>query len=436
LARSLPFTILTVMDDLVETRVACPRSAGDERAMGLNGWLLTEGRRFARAAELLEEFSRRLVAVGVPVSRTTVHLPQNHPQFAGYTVVWTAEDGVVVDRIVSRRDVFSIMYFNSPLALMHRTGQPVRRRLERDGEADFPILDDLASEGTTDYLMLPLSEAAGRRVPGFSLATRRPGGFTEDEAALARTITPALGAVAEIMVSRSMMRSLLGAYVGQGAARHILNGEVLVGGGRSIDAVILFADLRGFTSLSEVLPRDQILALLNGFFACVVGVVLRHGGEVLKFMGDGLLAVFPLDPEAAGAVAPGDTDPPPVSDEDELVARALMAALESHDAMETHNRERSGTALPPLEAGIALHIGSVLFGNIGTEERLDFTVIGPAVNLAARLQQLCADLGKPILMSEQFASRSPVQLHNQGRYRLRGLAELQEVYAPVVMTMD
>ncbi len=424
------------MDDVIETRVACPRSVGDDRAVRLNGWLLTEGRSFAGAPDLMAGLAHQLSAAGLPLHRLTIHLPQIHPQFAGHTVVWTADDGIVMDRKVSRRDLFTIMYFNSPVALMHRTGQAVRRRLEgADADIDFQLFEELIADGLTDYLLMPLIGTAGRREPGFSIATRRPGGFDDADIALAETIAPALGAVVDILLHRTMMRSLLDAYVGREAASHILAGEVVVGSARSIDAVILFADLRGFTALSEMLPRDRVLALLNDFFASVVGAVLDHGGEVLKFLGDGVLAAFPLERPADDDQAQGTDDDGAEDGEDETVAHAIMAALEAQQAIDARNADRRANDRPPFQAGISLHVGSVLFGNIGTEERLDFTVIGPAVNLAARLQQLCGELGRPILVSDRFARRCPVQLNHEGRYRLRGLSEAQEVYAPVVVPM-
>ena len=441
------------MDDILEPRVACPRSVGDDRAVRLNGWLLTEGRTHVRAAELVASFAHQLTVAGLPLQRFTVHLPQNHPQFAGHTVVWTADDGVVIDRTVSRLDLTSIMYANSPMALMHRTGRAVRRRLEgADADIDFQVVEELVADGITDYMLSPLTGSAGSRAPGFSIATRRPGGFSDAEIALVETISPALGAVVDIMLHRSMMQSLLDAYVGREAARHILDGEVVVGGGRTIDAVILFADLRGFTALAETLSRDRVLAMLNDFFSSIVGVVLEHGGEVLKFLGDGLLAVFPLrgpaeadrrpgddrdqaDLQRAAMQADGTRAESDEDEEDETVAHAIMAALEAQQAIQARNAERDGGELPTLQAGVALHVGSVLFGNIGTEERLDFTVIGPAVNLAARLQQLCAEIGRPILVSDRFARRCPVQLSHEGRYRLRGLAQPQDVYSPVVVAM-
>ena len=228
---------------------------------------------------------------------------------------------------------------------------------------------------------------------------------------------PALSTVVESMVNRIRAERLLDIYVGHEAGQRILRGQITIGTGRSIHAVILFCDLRDFTQTSETLPKDELLDLLTGYFACMVRPVEKAGGEVLKFLGDGLLAIFRLEDD---------------EDSDMASARALIAALEAEAAVREANAKRSAEGKAEIHAGIALHVGTVIFGNIGADERLDFTVIGPAVNLAARIEALCRELDSTILTSRDFAELCPVQLVSKGEHALKGVADRQEVFAPAL----
>ena len=381
----------------------------------LADWLLTEGRSLSGAA-LLEALCRRLAACDVPIWRVTLHMPQLHPQLRSLIYRWTSDTDTAEELRFNRHAVSLREYNNSPVGLLHRTLQPVRRRLSgADAELDYDLLEDLAVQGGTDYVLLPMP--IGLRVPaGFGMTTRVPAGFEDRHIRLIEAILPALGAVVEILIQRAITVGLLGAYVGQESAERILAGEMTRGSSRSIRAVIFFCDLRGFTALSERLGREALLGLLNDYFEVMAGRVSRAGGEVLKFMGDGMLAIFRI----------GDEEPL-----DEACARSLIAAFEATHELDSVNERRRQRGNAEIRAGIALHLGTVLYGNIGAEDRLDFTVVGPAVNLAARIEALTTALDRPILTSQAFAEACPIRLLAQGRHRLKGIGDPQAVFAPV-----
>ena len=380
-------------------------------------WLLSDGRAIPDARGVFDAFIPQLRAAGMPLWRCTLHLPQLHPQVLVHLLEWREDWNEISEQRFGRSVGSTLMYHHSPVALMHRTGRTVRRRLAGpEADLDFPVLEELADQGGTDYALIPI-DVGSSRPAGISLASRAPEGLTAEHVQLVEDIAPALGAVCQVHVERETARGLLDTYVGQEAGRRILEGQMVLGSSRSLEAVVLFCDMRGFTALSERLGRDHILRVLNEFFDAVVTAVHRRGGEVLKFMGDGLLAIFPLA-----------ADEP----RDEACARSIMAALEGEAALAQRSAARRARGEPEFHAYFALHIGTVAYGNIGADGRQDFTVIGPAVNRAARIQSLAAQLDHAILTSQDFAAASPVQLLPIGRHALRGLAEEQEIFAPAL----
>lgn len=378
-------------------------------------WLLSDARVLDGCGALLEGIANRLVGAGLPVDRATSHVPALHPQMSALSYFWHSEGGLGEERRVDRRISTSRAYHHSPVAMMHRTRALVRRRLAGpEAELDFPLLEEIAEEGYADYVVFPLP--FGNRTPAaFSLSTRATDGFSDEQIELITTISPALSATTEILANRHIAAMLLDTYVGHEAGERILKGQVTIGSSQTINAIILFCDMRNFTSLSERLERGPLLELLNDYFACVVAPLRKAGGEVLKYLGDGMLAIFNLDRE---------------EDEEAACAKAMIAALESVDLIEKKNAERVEAGKVPFAAGIALHRGEVLYGNIGAEDRLDFTVIGPAVNRASRIEALCPIIGKPILTSRAFARACPVRLLSVGKHKLRGVPRPQEVFTP------
>ena len=375
-------------------------------------WLVreTQGERFLD--NLFVGFCTRLNEAGMRIGRATLHLQILHPLWFGARVLWrpgmeeadlqTHAHGVMNDR----------GFLDSPMKVIFDGAGEVRQRLERPSEARrFPICEELAQEGLTDYVAWPLSFTLGKRHI-VSFATDRPGGFAEEELDRIRDLLLVLAPVFEIRLKNRLARTLLETYVGPHASDEILNGSITRGSGVTVHAVVSICDMRGFTAISETWPRDDVITLLNAYFDAMSEPVERHGGEILKFIGDGMLAVFPLsNPDAC--------------------ANALQAMIESRDNMATMNRERASQGIEPLGYGIGVHIGDVMYGNIGSSRRLDFTVIGPAVNTAARLETLTKRVGRNVLFSEAFVTAlgRGDGLDPIGSFPLRGVGAPVDVFA-------
>ncbi|QJE74373.1 adenylate/guanylate cyclase domain-containing protein [Aerophototrophica crusticola] len=381
-------------------------------------WLLAEGYHLSTAPTLLEGFLAHLRALGLGIDRCSLNVRLLHPQIRGITYTWRSDrDGV--EQVNREHGVeHTPGYKTSPIAAIMEDGsEGIRVPMGRvPPPYGFPIVDELAAEGFTDYAAMPLLFSNGRRNV-FSVATRRPEGFTTDELALLYASLPALTVLLETRMLRLLASNLLNTYVGPGAGQRILDGDIRRGSGLTIGAVLWFCDLRGFTVLADTLPIGQLIALLNNYFEIMGGAVQRRGGEILKFVGDAILAIFPLDP------AGGDAD------RAAKCALAMGAAEEAMAGMEAVNAERAAWGIPQLGAGIAMHVGDVLYGNIGTTDRLDFTVIGPAVNLVTRLEGLTRTLDRPLLTSAEFAAAWPGdRLKSLGYHPVKGLKEPVEVF--------
>ena len=395
------------------------------QAQALSRWLLNEALGSIGQAPLLEGYCTRLRAAGVSLGRLHVAQRTYHPQFGGFGYSWTPETGLVYEEY-AHSDSPSEQWLNSPLYHILSTNlSELRERICAPGYASrFPLMDDLKAQGLTDYFatgvlfdqppdvaVLDLQE----RLRGLliSWCSSAPGGFSEAELDVFRALLPELGLALKSASNRRIADDLLRVYLGQDAGARVLSGEFRRGSLRKISAVICYFDLSGFTSLSEQVPGDQVIAMLNDYFGIVVAAVQAAGGNVLKFVGDGLLAMFDQDDPAAAASA------------------ALEVAAGLGRQMAAANRRRRAEGLPVTDYTLALHAGEILYGNIGAENRLDFTVIGPAVNLAARLSQMHKALGQTVVMSEAVqaaAAGTPQDLVPLGRYMLRGVSAPQMLY--------
>lgn len=361
--------------------------------------------------DLFARVCEELRADGLPLDRATVHLRTLHPQLAGATVEWRPGRPQAAIRLHDRATLATPIYLESPVRALFEGAEAVRERLDGGGSVRWPILAELAAEGLTDYVGLAMTFTDGKRHAA-SFATRRPGGFSSEELAVLAELLPLLAMALEIRLNRRIARILLETYVGVRSGRRILEGEITRGSGETLQAAIWYTDLRGFTRLSQATPLDRLLAILNRYFDIVGDAVSANGGEILKFIGDGLLAIFPLD------VA-------------EACSRAFSAALATCREMTRWNAERLAYGEPPIGYGLALHVGDVLWGNIGTRTRLDFTVVGPAVNATHRLEQLAKELECELVLSEAFVAGCPHSreaLRPLGRFRLRDIDEPITVY--------
>jgi adenylate cyclase len=371
-------------------------------------WLIDGARSAPLPQQVLAQLCDRLVACGIPLWRVAVFVNTLHPQIIGRRFVW--RPGAEVEISEGRFGLFDTPEFReNPVARVYATRKAIRRRLADPGcPMDFPILQELRAEGVTDYVASPLFFTDGA-VQLVTCTTRQPGGFTDAQIAGVEAILTPLARVAEIRALRRTASTLLDTYVGHDAGERILAGHIRRGDIEDIHAAIWLSDMRGFTTLADRQPPRVLIDLLNRYFDCQVPVILDHGAEVLKFMGDGLLAIFTID-----------------GDETEVCKRALAAAREA----QTNIAALSRSAMPGLRFGLALHVGDVLYGNVGSGNRLDFTCIGPAVNLAARIEALTGQLGRVILASGEFARYCPGEFVALGEFTLPGFSAAQLVFGP------
>jgi adenylate cyclase len=374
-------------------------------------WFVTEAYRIADTAELVAAAGEQLVGAGIPLYRLAYFQLTLHPEFSGKGYTWRRGRGVEVG-LRPHGDNQDAEYRDNPLPVVFEQRKTVRVRLERI-EPQAPILRQLKDEGATDYVALPLLFTTGH-VDALSVVCDKPGGFSTIDLDRMFQLQFAFTRIVETHSLRDTAANLLDAYVGRAAGQRILAGEVRRGDGRTIEAVIWYCDLRGFTRASDSLPRDTVIALLNDYFDTMGKIVTEAGGEILKFMGDGMLAMFPVAPPSGRAA---------------VARRAARAAASVADAITVLNRVRASAGEPELRFGLALHIGEVMFGNIGASDRLDFTVIGPAVNHAARLEKVCSQIDRPIVLSAALAALLPdgdaVPL---GRHALKDIDEPQAVF--------
>jgi adenylate cyclase len=349
-------------------------------------WLIDGARSAPKPAQMMAETCGRLVAAGMPLWRVNVFIRTLHPDIFGFSFVWRPGEEVTVTS-ASFDAPDSQEFKSSPLAILYETASEVRYRLDDPASAKFPFLEDMRAEGVTDYFAVPLLFADGL-INSSSWTTKQPGGFSDEQLDALRSLLPPLARLIEIISLRRRAATLLDTYVGNRAGERILGGQIRRGHADTMHAAIWLSDLRGFTALSDRLPAETVVEILNGYFDCQVSSIRAHGGEVLKFMGDGLLAVFPID-EYVGDVR-------------QVCSRVLEAARESRASVEAMHFP-IGEAVERFRFGVALHVGKILYGNIGGGNRLDFTCIGPAVNLAARLEKLAGSLNRTIVASAGFA---------------------------------
>ena len=381
-------------------------------------WLLDEGRLIGDLGELVTSLARLLTDNGFPLLRFFVSVRTLHPQIAAIGYAWSRGD-TQAKRVARDHAVLSSPEFlSSPLRVLYQGDEPeIRRRLTGpDIRFDFPILEDMKKAGATDYAIFAIRLPGGVR-SSVSITTDAPDGFLDVQIEAFRTLIPLLSLVIEAREWAYIARSLMHVYLGQGAGQAVLSGQIQRGDARTIAAAIWYCDLRNFTQMSNELPRDLVIATLNDYFDTIAKPVVDRGGEILKFIGDAMLAIFPMNDDL---------------DRDNKIRVALDAAIGALEGLRDLNELRMATGQSPLNVGIGLHAGSVSYGNIGAahgeDARLDFTVIGPAVNLATRLEGLCPLLDQPLLASRQFASVCGSRLKFLGTHPVRGFAEPQDVF--------
>ena len=376
-------------------------------------WIVTEGRKQRGLPEVVAALCRYLVETGTPLARVMLSQRTLHPLVAARGIFWRQGNAGCTEQIERGHDVLQDnIYLKSPLRVAYEQGQSVRRRLVGlDTVLDFPVLEELRGEGMTDYLALPMP-FTGRIGGVMTWATDRQGGFTDADIARLNALIPVLALLVEVHATRDLARTVLETYVGPVAGQRVLSGQIKRGDQEKIRAVLWYCDLRGFTSLTEKLDGPKLIDMLNRYFERMAAPVRAHGGDVMKFIGDAMLAVFSLDHRDA-----------------EIASNAaLQAAREAIQSMRAHNITCIECGEPSVDFGIALHMGEVIFGNIGAPDRLDFTVIGPAVNRVVRIEEMCRKLDCGLLISGEVARHCREPLVSIGRHDLRGVGEKMELF--------
>jgi adenylate cyclase len=394
-------------------------------------WLVKAGLDDVAPETLITDFCSQVVTAGIPLQRVFVGMATLHPLLRARGYTWTQTGGLIGNDAMPHRnpDEEPAAWVASPLRhmLASEVGELRCPLVGPDATYDFPVLKEFAEQGLTDWFAMAHSfgwafknsHHITDRYAGIgmisSFTTMRAGGFSEDHLTRLRRLVPLLALAVKAAMLTQMSRDLTAAYIGGDAARRVLNGAIRRGQAERVEAVILYADLRGFTALADRLAIEPLVETLNAYFDCLGPAIEDGGGQVLKFLGDGLLASFQLDGRRAGR---------------EVGTAALKAAKAALDAVAALNAERAAAGLPVLALDIALHEGLVMYGNVGTGARLDFTLIGPTVNEAARLENLCGALDCNLVASESFVrlAGSDTGLVSLGRHTLRGVAEIREVF--------
>ena len=377
-------------------------------------WLIDGARSADGPLDMVAQFCQRLLQAGLPLWRVGIFVHTLHPDILGRNFIW--RPGA---EVTSNTADFSLLdspeFINSPLAIVFGEAREVRFRLDDPASRRFPFFDDMRLEGVTDYIALPLLPTEGF-THASSWTTKHPDGFSDPQLNALRSLMPPLTRLVEITNLRRTASILLDTYVGNRAGERILGGQIRRGHTDIMDAAIWLSDLRGFTALSDRLPAETVVDILNHYFDCQVSAIRAHGGEVLKFMGDGLLAVFPVTQQAGNV--------------QQVCSSVLEAARESRASVDAMHYP-IGETIERFRFAVALHVGKVLYGNIGGGNRLDFTCIGPAVNLAARLEKIAARLHRTIVASQGFSSICAGGWSDLGEFPIAGFAKAERVYGLV-----
>ena len=378
----------------------------------INKWLISEGRVLGDGAAVVNGYASRLVEAGVPLSRANIGQRFANPLLIAWGVVWTPEGSHEYD--VTHAMLETSSYVGSPFEYVLLNKKPLHKTLMGlDRNTEHSSYLELADAGGKDLFANYLEYGDGSR-NGSTYVTDEDEGFTQEHIEIIQNTRHGLASAMEPITMRRSTQSLLRTYIGNGPAIAVKEGTIKRGENAHMEAVVMFTDLRGFTAKSEKWTEAKLLDALNGYFDAVVQAVEDHGGDVLKFMGDGILSIFKIDNEIVSKT--------------QCVAaiEAARAALAGLDAL---NIKRAEAGEEPLTMGIGINAGSVTYGNIGSPDRLDFTVLGPAVNVASRVQDLCKSIGEPVLATQMVATHCMDSFKDQGDHSVRGVDDPIKIFA-------
>ena len=378
----------------------------------INHWLINSGRLLGDDQAIVRSYADTLLAAGVPITRLNIAQRFANPLLAAMAIIWTSEGTKSVP--IPKTMLSTNAYRGSPFEYVQKNRTLLRKKLaDLDPAKDHATYLEQASAGATEYLALVLEFSDGS-AHSCSFTTSQSSGFTDEQANIIWETRHALANALEPATMRRSTKSLLQAYLGDGPAAEVVGGTIERGARTEREAVVMITDLRQFTWMSENWTEADLLNALDQYFEVVVNAVREHKGDVLKFMGDGVLSIFVIDKEN--------------SREERNISAINAARLATANLTEV-NAQREGVGLAKLSMGIGVDVGSVTYGNIGSPDRLDFTVLGRAVNMASRVQDLCKVLKEPILLTEAVAVYQHCNLRSFGRQEIRGVSDPVEIFA-------
>ncbi len=392
----------------------------------LSDWMIESALLASDYEPMFAEVCERLSGMGIPVTRVSASMTTLHPMMEAYSLRWSRDNGRTSVEAFSHGSADQEDWQRSPMKALVDSGEFYARYdlVDPGPRSKYPLLQELAEDGITDYLafLSPFSDSRSpvTRQDGMvsSWSTSQAGGFSKEHVTTLKRLIPRFALIAKLANRERLAENVANAYLGEQVGRRVLNGQIKLGDGDSIRAVIWFSDLRNSTSLAEQLPREEFLYLLNDYFDSMAGAVMEHGGEVLRFIGDAALAMFPIG-------ADGFSDR-------EARERALKAAVAAAERANQHNFTREKAGQTPFRYGIGLHVGDIMYGNIGVPNRVEFTVIGPAANTTARLESLTKELDRRVLVSREFADGIVHDWKSMGEHTIRGSGHTLEVLSPLL----
>jgi adenylate cyclase len=358
--------------------------------------------------------SSNLLQAGAPIDRLQIMFPTINPLYSGTSALWRKRTGETTPFQAHHGLRLSERFIGSPLQKLLESGRGIRQSLidlPKDAHAAFT---ELADEGFTDYYAMPVTFNSGLD-SAFIVSSRKPGGFSDCDINNFRRMRDYVAPTLEVFSLRHLSSSLLDTYLGKRTGEKVLSGMIKRGDADTIHAALWFSDLRDFTQMTENLPADKLLKILNDYFEFVAAAVTAQGGEILRFIGDAMLIVFPIDEH--------------ISRESACNA-AIDAARDAQQSLATHNHMRRRHGEIEIRFGVGLNVGEVIYGNVGAPDRLDFTVMGPAVNRTARLESLTKVVGEDILVSKAFAESVDCPMKSLGEHMMKGIEQPQPVFAP------
>ncbi len=375
----------------------------------LKHWLISDGRLLGDESLIVKGYCEGLVALGVPLARARIAQNYSNPLLSAWGIIWTPEE---TRRYTVKTTVLATSaWHGSPFEYVVTNRRPLRKRLiDTDLQTEHPVYSELAETGATDFLAIPLEHGNGS-VQGTSFTSNAEAGFSDAHIRYIEDTRYALAAALEPIAMRRSQKSLLQTYLGHGPAEEIDQGHIKRGEYKTVSAAILFADLRGFTEKASSWPEGDLLAMMGEYFEMVVSPIQENGGDVLKFMGDGILAIFNVEDGA-----------------DASCRSAVQAAEQALANLRDYNDTAADKKKEQIAFVVGIDYGRVTFGNIGSPDRLDFTVVGQAVNVASRVQELCKKLGEEILVTQGVSERMTRSMQSAGYHSIRGLPDEIEVF--------